>query len=596
MKLKTSLFVIFVLITSITGAQNLILAKAFYKKAQQEYSNKNYTKVFKLLNKTKEQLGGESNPEITYLEAKTHYNSDINVAKAKKLLTQFLEEADPNDSRVDEVSSLIVDIEVNDKIDEQGNFKSLVGRSGIKTFYYDTGEKEWVEEFKKGVKNGFIKRYNKTGILIQSGSQKNGYVNGFYEWFNGLSGKLYQTNYYDKNGKKTKEERQYNSKNGKLERIYTYLKGKKNGTYKYFFKGKLYIKGNYESDKLKGKYTQYYTSGSVQFTCTYNNTPYYDTKTSSFIEGIKTQYSYSGNGNKIYEQNYIKGKKQGLKTSFYSSGTKASEENYINDKKQGRQKYYYINGNIKRWEHLNTAGELYGERAYYYKSNGKMAINIAYENGRAIELLKQVDVNGSKLKISKLKKGNGYIKRINDAGVVVYQANIVNGYENGLVKEYQDNGMLMSVSSYHDGKKGIEKAYSLNDGRSIHSIYNRDTDKEILTNYGEFQYNSIIKNKSIEEVITFLKLKNPIGKDFYLSEIAINRAGYYYLKKNPKDALKIFKMNIEFYPEAWNTYDSYGECLIKLGRKEEAIKSYKKYLELNPKNESAIKALKKITK
>jgi len=46
-------------------------------------------------------------------------------------------------------------------------------------------------------------------------------------------------------------------------------------------------------------------------------------------------------------------------------------------------------------------------------------------------------------------------------------------------------------------------------------------------------------------------------------------------------------LNIELYPNAWNTYDSYGECLLKLGDEENGIIAYKKSLELNPNNVTA---------
>lgn len=53
----------------------------------------------------------------------------------------------------------------------------------------------------------------------------------------------------------------------------------------------------------------------------------------------------------------------------------------------------------------------------------------------------------------------------------------------------------------------------------------------------------------------------------------------------------MFKLNIELYPEASNPYDIYRECLLALGDKENAIKAYKKSVELNPKNTSTIKVL-----
>jgi tetratricopeptide (TPR) repeat protein len=55
-------------------------------------------------------------------------------------------------------------------------------------------------------------------------------------------------------------------------------------------------------------------------------------------------------------------------------------------------------------------------------------------------------------------------------------------------------------------------------------------------------------------------------------------------------------MNTELYPEDFNTYDSYGECLVKIGRIEEGITAYKKSLELNPNNENAKKVLEEIEK
>lgn len=57
------------------------------------------------------------------------------------------------------------------------------------------------------------------------------------------------------------------------------------------------------------------------------------------------------------------------------------------------------------------------------------------------------------------------------------------------------------------------------------------------------------------------------------------------------DAKAIFELAITLYPKAFNAFDSYGECLLKMELKEEGITAYKRSLELNPKNESAIKAL-----
>ena len=48
-------------------------------------------------------------------------------------------------------------------------------------------------------------------------------------------------------------------------------------------------------------------------------------------------------------------------------------------------------------------------------------------------------------------------------------------------------------------------------------------------------------------------------------------------------------MNIEFFYDKWNIYDSYGEILIKAGDKDYAIKKYERPLVLHPENENANK-------
>ncbi|WP_264792699.1 tetratricopeptide repeat protein [Aureispira anguillae] len=101
--------------------------------------------------------------------------------------------------------------------------------------------------------------------------------------------------------------------------------------------------------------------------------------------------------------------------------------------------------------------------------------------------------------------------------------------------------------------------------------------------------------KSIDAIIEFIKASDLINSAYDVSERGINSFGYQLLGSNKnKAALKIFKLNTELYPEGFNTYDSYGECLLKMGKIDEGIKAYKKSLELNPNNAGAKKALEKL--
>ncbi len=78
-------------------------------------------------------------------------------------------------------------------------------------------------------------------------------------------------------------------------------------------------------------------------------------------------------------------------------------------------------------------------------------------------------------------------------------------------------------------------------------------------------------------------------------ENSINMAGYNLLSAGrTTDAIKLFKLNTEFFPKAWNTFDSLGEGYLIAGDKEQAKLNYEKSIQLNPKNSNGKKALEKL--
>jgi tetratricopeptide (TPR) repeat protein len=75
----------------------------------------------------------------------------------------------------------------------------------------------------------------------------------------------------------------------------------------------------------------------------------------------------------------------------------------------------------------------------------------------------------------------------------------------------------------------------------------------------------------------------------------MNMLGYEYLQaKRLKEAVEVFKLNVGAFPESFNVYDSLGEAYAASGEKGLAIKNYEKSLQLNPKSQSGIEALKKL--
>lgn len=82
---------------------------------------------------------------------------------------------------------------------------------------------------------------------------------------------------------------------------------------------------------------------------------------------------------------------------------------------------------------------------------------------------------------------------------------------------------------------------------------------------------------------------------YYFRESELNTLGYDLLKvKRVKEAIEVFKLNVEAYPDRFNTYDSLGEAYMMAGEKELAIVNYKKALELNPKSTNAMEKLKQL--
>ena len=73
----------------------------------------------------------------------------------------------------------------------------------------------------------------------------------------------------------------------------------------------------------------------------------------------------------------------------------------------------------------------------------------------------------------------------------------------------------------------------------------------------------------------------------------MNQLGYQLLRSGkPREAIEIFKLNVEAYPKGANTYDSLAEAYAAVNERELAKQNYRKSLELNPNNANAVAVLK----
>lgn len=105
-------------------------------------------------------------------------------------------------------------------------------------------------------------------------------------------------------------------------------------------------------------------------------------------------------------------------------------------------------------------------------------------------------------------------------------------------------------------------------------------------------YGSTLVEQGVDEAFCILQKYLTDVVNYRLDEDEMNELGIQLLYENhEKLALEVLRMCTLLFPKSFNVYDSYGEALRKVGKKEAAIWMYQKSVELNPQNEAGIKAL-----
>jgi CubicO group peptidase (beta-lactamase class C family) len=123
------------------------------------------------------------------------------------------------------------------------------------------------------------------------------------------------------------------------------------------------------------------------------------------------------------------------------------------------------------------------------------------------------------------------------------------------------------------------------------------TPKQSLTKV----YGSTLVDKGID--VAFIKLQElrDDSLHYYLNEEDMNDLGLQLLyaptfSGHNELALEVLKQNTLLFPNSFNTYDSYGEALAKVGKKNEAVFMYRKSIKLNQDNEGGKKMLEELLK
>jgi len=152
----------------------------------------------------------------------------------------------------------------------------------------------------------------------------------------------------------------------------------------------------------------------------------------------------------------------------------------------------------------------------------------------------------------------------------------------------EDIGNTKKIAAVVVGGKLLDKTRLEEMLAQVEKIANKKSIAEALL--------KTITEQNVQKAIQLyheLKAKEFDAYDF--SESGLNFLGYQLLEaKKLNEAIEIFKLNVENFPQSSNGYDSLAEAYMKNGDKELAIKNYKKSLELDPKNTNAVEMLKKL--
>ncbi|MEK6408996.1 MAG: serine hydrolase [Acidobacteriota bacterium] len=164
----------------------------------------------------------------------------------------------------------------------------------------------------------------------------------------------------------------------------------------------------------------------------------------------------------------------------------------------------------------------------------------------------------------------------------------INGF-NTVITRMPESKNLIVLLNNTGGTKLVEMS------QKIAGILFGKPYKAPMRDIAETLFNTVIE-KDVQAAIKQYRELKATQKDAYdFSEPQLNGLGYQLLQmKRVKDAIEILKLNVEMFPQGFNTYDSLGEAYMENGDKNLAIQNYKKSLELNPKNTNAAEKLKKL--
>ena len=268
---------------------------------------------------------------------------------------------------------------------------------------------------------------------------------------------------------------------------------------------------------------------------------YLSNETYTYNKGVLTHYvALHNNGQLKREINYVNGKINGLVAEYNSQGKILGSKQYINGVLNGEATYLnnqgyttksiYVNGKLNgAYQEVYKDGQIAIEGVYkddqktgvwvHYQPNGELKEKSEYVNGKYNGLSERYSL-GSLYESVEYVNGERHGKRLYFRGTppkmwLSKEENYSNGKLNGVVKNYNEKGVLYFEGEYKQGRKEKGKEYHSTTGRiQLEAIYRdgRTIAERIYERDGILKYLRLQDERGNLVVVQEYNLKGEVTK------------------------------------------------------------------------------------
>ncbi|HWP54788.1 MAG TPA: serine hydrolase [Pyrinomonadaceae bacterium] len=167
----------------------------------------------------------------------------------------------------------------------------------------------------------------------------------------------------------------------------------------------------------------------------------------------------------------------------------------------------------------------------------------------------------------------------------------INGFSTVIVRMTNEKRLIVLLDNAEDGQHLGDITLGI-----MSVLYDQPVDNP-KRSIAETVMNTIAEKDVASAIAQYRELKaGKTASEYNFGETELNQLGYQLLQmKKVTEAIEIFKLNVEMYPQSANAYDSLGEGYMVRGDKDLSIANYKKSFELDPKNTNATAKLAELT-